>query len=185
MSQPTQSTETPIKFDEVFLAMKHWKENKSEYPGPGIPDKIWLMLFQLENNGYTASDLKRLFSLNSNQFKIKRNQLHQALDHSNSPTKPNAPQSKAENNVAVDFCEAVVKSDNPQNIPPLTQAADNTKKAISKLKSTNHKTENYLDITTIIVECIRPDGQRLKIHTTNQSLNIVMKEFYQQGVSPA
>jgi len=33
-------------------------------------------------------------------------------------------------------------------------------------------------INTIVVECCRPDGQTLKIHTTNESINGVIKAFY-------
>jgi len=183
MSQQNDSPETPITLDEVFKALQHWREHKKEYPCAGIPEEVWLKIFQLENNGYTTNQLKRLLILNSQQYDKKRNQFRQPPDHTNTPATLNKPQSNPEPDSPIDFCEAVVNPDSPQNIPSLAQA--DTKKAISKLKSTDNKIENHLDLTPIIVECIRPDGQRLKIHTTSQSLNVVMQAFYQQGVSPA
>lgn len=185
MSQQQDSPETPVTFDEAFKALQHWRKHKKEYPCAGIPENVWLKVFQLENNGYTANELKRLLTLNSQQYDKKRNEFRQPSDHINTFATLDKAQNNPEPNSPVDFCEAAVKPDNQQNIPSLTQAADNTKKVISKLKSTDNKTENYLDMTTIIVECIRPDGQRLKIHTTSQSLNVVMQAFYQQGVSPS
>ncbi len=183
MSQEKLPTDSPITLDEVFKALQYWRKHKKEYPSKGIPEDVWLKIFQLESNGYTANELKRLLTINSQQYDKKRNQARQSQDYSNTPATLNNPQSNLETDSSVHFCEAVVKPDNSQNVPALTQAVNNTKKAISKLKSTDNKIENYLDLTTIIVECIRPDGQRLKIHTTNKSLDVVMQAFYQQGVS--
>ncbi len=77
---------------------------------------------------------------------------------------------------------------NPQAkaaVPSLTQAANATKQAISQLKSTHTRPADYLDPTTIIVECIRPDGHRLKIHTTCKRVSTVMDAFFTQGASPS
>ncbi len=184
MSQPTRTKENPITLDSVFKDMRHWRKHKNEYPEAGIPDGVWRKIFQLEDSGYTTRELKRLFTLNSKQHDLKRCQLRQSHDHNRAPLGLKMPQSQPEQteNPAV-FCEAVVKTERQQNIPALTQAANNTKKALSTLKSTHQKADSYLDLTTIIVECIRPDGQRLKIHTTSQSLDTVMQAFFEQGVS--
>jgi len=184
MSQLTQTKAIPITLDSVFKDMRHWRKHKNEYPGAGIPDNVWRKLFQLEDNGYAAKELKCLFTLNSRQYDLKRHQLYQSRDQSITPVGLTKNQSTPkQSDSPVGFCEAVVKTERQQTIPALTQAASNTKKALSTLKSTHQKAESYLDLTTIIVECIRPDGQRLKIHTTSKSLDTVMQAFFEQGVS--
>ena len=75
-----------------------------------------------------------------------------------------------------DFCEAVV-APIPALTPEETTKAAKTKSATKQLKSAQHKPEHYLDTSTIIVEYIRPDGHRLKIHTTTQSIDHVMQSF--------
>lgn len=184
MSQPSPSTSSTVTFDDVFKAMQHWRNHKNEYPKPGIPDDVWLMIFGLENNGYTAKDLKRLFNLNSQQYAIKQNQLAAPNNQPSSPSelKESCDSSKQSDN-KVDFCEAVIESSAQDNIPSLAEAANATKKAVSQLKSTNNNSANYLDPTTIIVECLRPDGHRLKIHITSKSVNTVMEAFFGKGAS--
>jgi len=154
MPQEQLSTDSPVTFDKVFRALQHWRNHKKEYPSPGIPEDVWQMVFQLESSGYSANELKRLLTLNSQQYDKKRNQYRQSQNHTNSPATLNDTQNNLEADKPVNFCEAVVKPDSQQNVPTLTQAANNTKKTISKLKSTDNKMENYLDLNTIIVGII-------------------------------
>ncbi|GAG16287.1 unnamed protein product, partial [marine sediment metagenome] len=72
MSQQNAPNSATITLDEVFKAMQHWRKNKKDYSGVGIPDKIWSSIFQLEHNGYIASELKRCFTLNSRQYNLKK-----------------------------------------------------------------------------------------------------------------
>lgn len=181
MSQQAQSIPAAVTLDTTFAALKHWREHKEEYEGGGIPDKLWKMFFQLENNGMSPSEIRRFFSINSQQYARKRIELMplnskksvmQQVPHKNPPTHVKTD---------VNFCEVNVKSSVDQKIPSLTQAAKASKKTLSQLRSTDSSAEHYLDLTTIIVECIRPDGHRLKIHTTTKSLDQVMQAFFLQG----
>jgi len=179
MSQDHKKAD-PVTLDDAFKAFKHWRSNKAAYPSTGIPNHLWGTIFQLEDEGYSSTELKRLFALSSSQYNIKKKEFCQRPTASSSVSsdKPNVAIKKTEE--LVSFCEAAVP---PVVMEPfLTEKIKSTQQTLSKLKSTDNNSSHYLDTTTIIVECIRPDGHRLKIHTTNQSLNIVMATFYQQGV---
>ncbi len=182
MSQPKHEETTPTTLDKVFKALQYWRAHKDQYEGKGIPDSIWRLIFQLEENKeYSSGELKTLFALNSKQYKVKRSLLckdsQETIPAALEPN--NTSKASPANPAKLDFAEATVD----QMIPSLAESARRTKQVISKLKSTHLKPEQYLDPTTIIVECIRPDGHRLKIHTTTQSLDRVMQTFIQQGVS--
>ncbi len=169
MSTQNQSTATPLTLDSVFKAVKHWREHKKDYKSNGIPNDLWKKFFQLEENGMVSTEVKRLFSLNSQQYAKKRHELIGEAIPSNPPNAAKA---------SIKFCEVNVKPSSGQSIPPLTQTAKTTQKTLSHLRSTDRSAEHYLDLTTLIVECIRPDGHRLKIHTTTQSLDQVMQAFF-------
>ena len=180
-TQSNTQTSPPITFDEVFKLIEHWRENKNEYEGTGIPDDIWLKIFELENSGkYTAIQIRRLIGLNTQQYQNKQGQLLKLAASSlpkskkltgNTDSTPNNSASQQ-----TDFCEAVVSSV-PALTPEETKKAAKTKASIKQLKTAQYKPEQYLDTSTIIVEYIRPDGHRLKIHTTTQSINHVMQSF--------
>ena len=182
MSQPQTTAQTAsITLDDVFKALQHWRDNKTQYEGSGIPDEVWHKIFQLEKAGYKAAHLKRLFSLNTMQYRKKQEQSTQT--HSETPVESSSSGSvEVEQKNAVQFGEAVVVHEETQDVPPLTQAANQTKSAISQLKATSDRMDSYLDTTTVIVECIRDDGHRLKIHTTSERLDIVMRTFFNREV---
>ena len=56
-----------------------------------------------------------------------------------------------------------------------------TPEQLSKLKSTSNDPSKYLDYSTMILECIRKDGQRLKIHVAKRNLADIMHLFYKDG----
>lgn len=168
-----------VTIDDICKAMQHWRANKLSYTDRGVPDKIWRSIFQLEGQGYSVSQLRQMFGLNSAQYKRKHDQLcskvvsqHQVAAHQ--------VKQKASQNAAIQFSEVVIAD--KSTIPPLPSAPRQTKQAIKKIKSNVQKPESYLDMTTVIVECIRPDGHRLKIHTTQTHLAILMQSFYNQEV---
>ncbi len=172
MPTSPDTTNEPVTLDQVDKAMSHWRTNKSKNEQSSIPDDIWKTFFKLVDEGnHSASKLRSLFGINSAQYKKK----HLELCGSN-VKKTNIVSTAALCEVSTQPTQAVAE------IPGLTvtQAAE-TKKTINHLKSTHQDPKNYLDTSTIIVECIHPDGRRLKIHTTNQSLDLVMKTFYQSG----
>ena len=68
-TQSNTQTSPPITLDEVFTLIEHWREHKHEYNGTGIPDNIWLKIFELESKGnYKAAKIRRLFGLNTQQY---------------------------------------------------------------------------------------------------------------------
>ena len=184
MLEQEQSTPSPVTIDEAFKALKHWRENKGDYSSPGIPNEVWLQILQLEDNGYSASELKRIFNLSSTQYATKKNQLINTAPSSTAVAEQKSQSSNTQRSEGnMKFCEATVKQNIPsQNIPSLTEAASQNKKAVVQLKSTQNEPESFLDMTTIIVECIHPNGHRLNIHTTTQSIDKVMQGFFLYGV---
>lgn len=178
-AQQAADTTTPISLDSTFKALLHWRNNRKLYEGSGIPDDVWKMIFQLETDGYSSNNLRKLFTLNSQQYKKKFNQFYPPENLAD--VKPKAevalepvvstPEASTLESQSVQFAQAV---------PSLNQASQKTKLAVTQLKSTDNNHERYLDHSTIIVECIRPDGHRLKIHTTDSRIDLVMKSFYQQ-----
>jgi hypothetical protein len=179
MTAQASPTASKITLDTVFKSLQHWRQNKEAYGGYGIPEDIWAMIFALEDQGYPRKDLRKMFALNSTQYNKKHQQL-QAL------AKPSAATCSQKINAALlndkaHFVEANVSTKDQSPIPPLSQAAEQTKQAITQLKSTQDKPHQYVDNATIIVECIHPNGHRLKIHTTNKSLTTIIPAFFQQA----
>jgi hypothetical protein len=174
-----------LSIDAVMSKLQHWRANKSSYPDTGIPDTVWKMIFALEDAGQRPTTLRSLFSLNSGQYAKKHEQLKAAAaTKSNQSTSTKAQPKVSEPAKPVAFSEVSVTSPAPlqTEVPSLTQAATNNRQAVKHLRSTDASPEHYLDTTTVIVECIRPDGHRLKIHTTNNRLDIVMQAFFAQEV---
>ena len=183
MSNQSAVDNTNISLDSLFKAMQHWRNNKQDYDGPGIPDNIWEMIFKLEEQDYTKNDLCRAFTLNSQQYDKKRSQHYSSTQTSSEPKLDEAG-NKSQQNTALEFSEAILAGEEtPPLIPPLTQATQQTKQATIQLKSTDIKPERYVDTTTVIVECIRADGHRLKIHMTNHRLDDLMQNFLSQEAS--
>ncbi len=183
MSAEIDTTTEAVSIDAVMNKLQHWRDNKSSYPGSGIPDAVWEMIFSLEGAGHRATTLRSLFGLSSAQYTRKREQLKAApAKKSNPSTSTKAPK----RDTSATFAEVSVTSSGPPQagVPSLAQAAANNQQAVKHLRSTNTSAEQYLDPTTIIVECIRPDGHRLKIHTTNNRLDVIMQTFFAHKTAP-
>ena len=173
-----------ISLDTVFSAIKHWRANKQDFDKPGILDPIWNSIFLLEDNGYGKSELRRLFGLNSHQYNIKRDQFDSTKNQINDdePLKTSKDNKKNDQAPVALFAEAIVDGHSQKHsAPPLTTSAEKTKQAVKQLKSPDKKPENYLDNTTVIVECIRDDGHRLKIHMTTCRIDTLMQSFFNYG----
>ena len=127
-----------------------------------------------------------MLTLNSQQYNTKKFQLikpNASTRKHPKPTANKAADTPHEIPLEAQFCEAVVAP-----VPALTSVqtkkAASTKAAIKQLKSTQQKPEDYLSTSTIVVEYIRPDGHRLKIHTTAQSIHHVMLSFSSAAGGP-
>ena len=181
------TAEPTITLDAVLDLLEHWRSNKSSYPNSSIPDEIWQQVFALESQGrHTGSTLRKLFGLNSSQYKRKRTELCSPPKPEQSSKEPSSstPLSDVaiESTPATTFAEAVVAPLTPTEPPSVNGT---TKADLSRLKSTKEDGLSFLAQSTIIVECIRPDGHRLKIHTTHNSLDSVMQSFFSQEAASA
>ena len=179
----TTITTEPLSIDAVLSKLQHWRDNKSSYPDSGIPNTVWEMIFSLEAAGHRAATLRSLFGLNSAQYTKKREQLKAPPTKKSNPIASTKTPSKASEPINSEtFAEVSVTSSAPPQaeVPSLAEAAANNQQAVKHLRSTNTSPEQYLDTTTIIVECIRSDGYRLKIHTTNNRVDAIMQAFFNQ-----
>ena len=171
-----------VSLDSVFKALTHWRNNRRAYDTPGIPDEIWVAIFQLEGQGYPDKELRRMFGLNTTQYKRNRSIYYpsQSNPDISKPIKSGVNLKQ----LMPQFNEAIIEQETLQaQVPALAQAAQQAKQAITQLKSPGKQTQRYLDTTTVIVECIRPDGHRLKIHTTNSRLDVLMQCFFTKETS--
>jgi len=170
--------------DTVYSAIRHWRANKQDYEEPGIPASIWQAIFRLEDTGVSSSELRRLFSLNSQQYKKKRNQYESPSSGAESVVaeKENTSMSPA-GEAAPLFAEVVAEEPVIQaGVPPLTVRAKSTKQAVKQLRASDNNASSYVSNATVIVECIREDGQRLKIHMTTCHVDTLVSNFFDKGV---
>src|SRR3990172_1384027 len=137
MSASSTTNDQSCTLESAIKKIQHWRNNKSTYSKRGIPDDIWLMVFQLEHQGYTASHLKQIFGLNSAQYQKKLAQLNLKTHSTNSKSVSQRQQEVRQDSLA-QFSEALITSE-PEVIPPLTQACEQTKRAVKKIKSTEQK----------------------------------------------
>lgn len=192
MSQSIPTSETtsdPLSLDSIFKKLQHWRDNKAAYPENGIPSDIWEMIFKLEGDDYPAKDLRGVLRINTQQYAKKRAEFYAEQDcqgeksSGSAPTKPVDVESETSvmRSEAAQFVQAVVEGESLKAVPSLAEACEKTKQAIKQLKSTANNPAQYLEHTTIVVECTSPDGHRLSIHTTDSHIDLVMQAFYRQG----
>ena len=160
-----------VTFDSVFKELKNWRNNKGSGSGSSrsIPNALWEKIFALEKSSYEGTDLRRMFVLNAQQYKKKYEEL--------------APSSKIVAPSLEPFAEVSIPVKlKSQYLPERTKlkAVEDIKSEITQIKSTKKVSDDFSAIKTIIVELVRPDGYKLKIHTTNDSVDLVMSSFMNQ-----
>jgi len=161
-----------VSLGSIEQALSHWRANKDKYPDSGIPNEIWLQIFLLEDESrYTGSKIRTIFSLNSQQYKKKRDEL-------TAKTVEEKPIVESTQPPPEPFAQVCVEN---SNVPPLSSNAQISKDIIKNIKATKTETGHFLDPTTIVVECIRQDGQRLKIHTCTQQIDVILHTFYKSS----
>lgn len=170
MSNIQNSSAQPITLDFIYEKIKYWRDHKKEFDQKAMPDQIWGMIFTFQKQkDYSDSEIKKLFSLNSQQYSKKYTQLMATEEN------------KAELSTSTEpaqFSEVEVSSEPLINVvPSLTGKVQVANEAVAHLKSPDNSLKTYVDIKTIVVEYIRPDGHRLKIHTTTSSIADVMQAF--------
>ena len=172
MSTIQNSSTQPITLDSIYEKIKYWREHKEEFDQRAIPDEIWHMIFNFQKQkDYSAAEIRRLFALNSQQYNRKYTQLIEAEKNKMERTSSTEP---------TQFSEVAVSEPSSNVVPSLTEKAQVISKEVTHLKSPDNSVKTYVDIKTIIVEYIRPDGHRLNIHTTTSSIADVMKAFGQE-----
>ena len=167
---PADSNSQRATLDAAFQAIEHWRKNKATY-GANIPDEVWSKIFPLEET-YSPSKIRQIFAISKQTYLSKRTELQ---------GKKNVCQSQPAHNLSSGFSEAVI-NDMPSwldETPRLTNMATTTK----PLKKTDHDAypASFLDLSTVVVEFIRADGQRMKIHTTDKSFRELMRVFFEEG----
>lgn len=185
------STSKATSLESVLQAMAHWRMNKSKY-GAIIPDKLWLQIFQLEQ-AYPPEKIRQVFSISKNNYLHKHAEL---LQDKGAPTQVKQGQGGQRHKQESDFhapqhgsvpsvfseaiiSEETMQSSLPDSTPRLTKAD------IRSLKKPDPHPSTFLDLSTIVVEFIRADGQRMKIHTTKQSFKELIDVFFEAGETSA
>lgn len=146
-----------VSLDSTVESFEHWRATKKHSGASQIPEALWDMVFALEEKGFSASIIKRALSISSSQYQNQRNQRFSA--------KP-APAVLDKAKFVEAKCKAEPKA--PKN---------ESNKTVKAVKS-NHKNDDWISTDTIIVECLRPDGVQLKIHTTNKRIHDILDAFF-------
>ncbi len=155
----------------VNEAIENWRRTKSGNGGHSMPDSLWQQIFLLAES-YTAKKVRHFFSLSKTQYDSKFKKLFPPSEPPREgPTTPESSGSKD-----TDFCEVTIQP--TDTVPSLSDVAHTTSSSIQQLKSNKSDPSTYLDYNTIIVECIRPDGQRLKIHTVQKNVDQILTAFF-------
>lgn len=183
MSEKQTEITDELSVETACKAIQHWRENKSDYPGSGIPDDIWRMMFSLEESGHDKKMLLRVLGMNAKQYKRKHKELI-STGKSSTTTTDDKSSINPPPDAKLEFKDITAAMSEP---PPfnaeLSQEIKEAKAAVSKLKSTVDRPDDYLDRTTIIVECLDPHGFRLRIHMTSDSIEDVMQAFKKGGAT--
>jgi len=171
----TSVTNHDVTFDSVFKELQKWRNNKGSGAGSSrsIPNSIWEQIFALEQSSYKGTDLRRMFVLNALQYKKKYEELA-------TPQKIAAPSLEPFAEVSI----PVKLKNQPLPERAKLKAVEDIKSEITQIKSSKKVSDDFSAIKTIIVELVRPDGYKLRIHTTNDSVDLVMASFMNQKFNP-
>ena len=134
----------------TLVAFEQWRAGKKKIAEP-IPEVLWRKIFSLEPY-YSSALLRRFFSLNTKQYAAKRDVLFPVTK---GPLKPTRQVDTTSQTAAspMSLCEVKIKKPNPYANEPLPSGK------------------------TLIVEFCRSDGQIMKIHSTQDSIPLLMRQF--------
>ena len=116
-----------------------------------------------------------MFGLSHSQYKKKYHELIESKQ-------PEINTGKSKVASVVDFAQAQPAIESSWDISDDTQSTTEepaSNFADDDLSPKKKRLPSYIDVTTIIVECIRPDGYRLRLHTTTDSITEVMQAFFE------
>ena len=115
MSTIQNSRTQAITLDSIYEKIKYWRDHKDKFPDRAIPDEIWSMIFSFQKQkNCSTSEMKRLFSLSSQQYNKKYTQL---VEPDKNTTKLTAPI------VPTEFSKVEVRESSSSVVPSLTEKA--------------------------------------------------------------
>lgn len=168
-----------MSLDEVYEALNEWRRIK-KYGDSNVPENLWKPIFELAKK-HTDKKIRSLLDIKKPLYDESYRKLfpkkEKVATESSPPVGDTSRRACADITQEPVFCEAKVTD--PTVIPPLVDHSKTnatTQKTIKTLRSKDDG-KQCLDYTTIIVECTRPDGHRLSIHTTTKTIKEVMTTF--------
>lgn len=128
------------------------KKNKGTVP---IPEELWRQIFSLETF-FTGVQLRRFFNLSNRQYNTKRDKF--------------VPNALIKTNITKSI----------DNMAPIKAPIATPELCPVKLKKEKspYALEPLPSAKTLIVEFCRQDGKSMKIHTTQDSIPTLMRQFF-------
>jgi len=169
-------TSESVTIDAAISAFTNWRATKKGSKSTPIPNALWDMAFALEAVGYTPSLIKTALGLSTNQYqtqKNKRNKSNTALPETALP-RPCFVEAAHQ----VSGGEKEWPKRTQEDLPSLSDLANTNRQSIKSVKTNN--ANHSLNPQTVIVECIRDDGHRLRIHTTDERMVEIFSAFFNQ-----
>lgn len=157
---PIQTTSTPeaskgketaeASLTNVLTQFENWRANKTR-PSEAIPQELWLKIFSLEPF-YAPAMLRRFFNLSTRQYQTKQAELLEQAPKIALETKVETRTAKV---IPMDpLFEIKMKPESPYAYDSLPSGK------------------------TLVVEFCRSDGKIMKIHTTQDSISVLMETFF-------
>lgn len=143
----------PITLDEVVNELQTWRNQKPNR-NTAIPDELWRKIFQL-TAVLSPLKIKALLGISNAQYAKKYEEFY-STSAENASTPP------------------IIKTTQPEQ----------PKVAFCEVKTTTeplYRPTSSLATHTIVVEFHRSDGQLMKIHTTNENFETLIRLFYENG----
>lgn len=138
--------------DAVLAEFEQWRAHKPKLASP-IPGALWEKIFQLAKI-HSPTKIRALFNISTKQYQKK-------WEEKNSSTK-----------------EILSSTTTISPIPVATPTANSPELCAIKLKPSTYQSQPLPSAKTIVVEFCREDGRRMSIHTTQDSISILMQDFF-------
>jgi len=159
------------KLSQALIDMQNWRGNKTN-KAESIPDKLWQQIFALEGL-HTPSQLSAIFKLSHRQYTSNKKRVFETTP---SQTKINSEAPVSE------FCEAnLIDNDKSAPADDFNSESDSDSESppqVALSSPSPYALESLPNAKTLIVEFCRKDGAIMKIHTTQDSIDIVMDNFF-------
>jgi len=159
LEKPTIQPTTRLSLDIALQQFKDWRANKKNRAAT-IPEELWDRIFDFSEL-YKPITLCSLFGISKAQYNkqqaLRVSQAHQRVHKQES--EPKEVHSVPDSNSSP-FCKIKV-------VPP----------------QSSYQSQPLPTPKTMIVELCRQDGQIMKIHTTQDSIDVIIKTFFAEDKS--